>query len=287
MPVKEFAVYLELVLNIATTVSILMLIALGLAIVFGLMNILNMAHGELVTIGAFTVSLVQAHGGSFWLGVAAAMAVGAIAGFVLERGLIRFLYDRPMGVILATWGVSLIIQQTLLLSFGPSPQVVFSPVDGSLDLFGSSYPRYRLILIAAALVTVGVTALVMTRTRFGLDLRTVIQNREIAELLGIDTRRVFLIAFMGSSALAALAGALVAPMSKIVPTMGAEYLAPSFFVVIVGGAGSLAGTAAGSTLIGGLRTILDYQVPSTLSQALVLIAAVIIVRVRPRGLIPA
>jgi urea transport system permease protein len=287
MPVKEFAVYLELVLNIATTVSVLMLIALGLAIVFGLMNILNMAHGELVTIGAFTVSLVQAHGGNFMLGVVAAMAVGAAVGLALERGLIRFLYDRPMGVILATWGVSLIIQQALLLSFGPSPQIVFTPVEGSLDLFGYGYPRYRLILIAATFVTVALTALVITRTRFGLDLRTVIQNREIAELLGIDTRRVFMIAFAGSSALAALAGALVAPMSKIVPTMGADYLAPSFFVVIVGGAGSLAGTAAGSGLIGGLRTILDYQVPSTLSQALVLIVAVVIVRLRPRGLVPA
>jgi len=280
-------VYLEMVLNIATTVSVLMLIALGLAVVFGLMNILNMAHGELVTIGAFTVSLVQVNGGSFWIGVIAAMAVGAIVGLALERGLIRFLYDRPMGVILVTWGVSLIIQQALLLSFGPSPQIVYSPFEGSIDLFGSVYPRYRLVIIAAALLTVTLTGLVMTRTRFGLDLRAVIQNREVAELLGIDTRRVFMIAFAGSSALAALAGALVAPMSKIVPTMGAEYLAPSFFVVIVGGAGSLAGTVAGSTLIGGLRTILDYQVPNSLSQALVLIVAVIVVRLRPRGLVPA
>nr|WP_295467038.1 branched-chain amino acid ABC transporter permease [Mesorhizobium sp.] len=279
--------YFELVLNIATTVSVLMLIALGLAIVFGLMNILNMAHGELVTVGAFTVSLVQVNGGSFWLGVVAAMAVGAALGVLLERGLIRFLYDRPMGVILVTWGVSLIIQQGLLLSFGPSPQIVYTPVEGSIEFFDSAYPRYRLVLIVAAFLTVAVTGLIMARTRFGLDLRTVIQNREVAEILGIDTRRVFMIAFAGSSALAALAGALVAPMTKIVPTMGAEYLAPSFFVVIVGGAGSLAGTVAGSTLIGGLRTVLDYQVPSTLSQALVLIAAVLVVRLRPRGLVPA
>lgn len=279
--------YLEPLLNIATTVSILMLIALGLAIVFGLMNILNMAHGELVTIGAFTASLVQVNSGSFWLGAVAAVAVGGLFGLALERGLIRFLYDRPMGVILATWGVSLIIQQGLLLSFGPSPQIVYTPLEGSVDLFGTLYPRYRLVLIAAAVLTVAATALVMKRTRFGLDLRTVIQNREMAELLGIDTRRVFMVAFAGSSALAALAGALVAPLSKIVPTMGAEYLAPSFFVVIVGGAGSLAGTVAGSTLIGGLRTVLDYQVPTTLSQALVLIVAVIVVRLRPRGLVPA
>ncbi|MCT8972936.1 branched-chain amino acid ABC transporter permease [Microbaculum marinisediminis] len=277
----------ELVLNILTTSSILLLVALGLAIVFGLMNILNMAHGELVTIGAFTVSLVQAFGGNFWLGVFAAAVVGALFGLALERGLIRYLYDRPLGVILVTWGVSLIIQQGLLLGFGPSPQLVIAPVEGTFDLFGVNYPSYRLILIAAAIVVTLSAALLLTRTRFGLDLRTVIQNREVAEILGIDTRRVFMIAFAGASAIASLAGALIAPMSKIVPTMGAEYLAPSFFVVIVGGTGSLPGAVAGSGLIGGLRTVLDYQIPSTLSQALVLIVAVIIVRFRPRGLVPA
>lgn len=282
-----YAASAELLLNVVTSVSVLMLIALGLAVVFGLMNILNMAHGELVTIGAFTVSFVQVHGGGFWAGVVAAVIVGAVAGFVLERGLIRFLYDRPMGVILATWGVSLVIQQSLLLSFGPSPQLVIAPIEGSIALLGFDYPRYRLVLMAAAIVTIAAAALVMTRTRFGLDLRSVIQNREVAELLGIDTRGVFMTAFIGASALAALAGALISPMSKIVPTMGAEYLAPSFFVVIVGGAGSLAGTAAGSGLVGGLRTILDYQMTSTLSQALVLVVAVLVVRVRPRGMIPA
>jgi branched-chain amino acid transport system permease protein/urea transport system permease protein len=280
-------VYLEAALNIATMVSILLLVALGLAIVFGLMNILNMAHGELVTIGAFTASLVQVQSGSFWLGVVAAIIVGALVGWVLERGLIRYLYDRPMGVILATWGVSLIIQQGLLLLFGPSPQIVYTPIEGSITLFGTPYPRYRLVLIAAAVLTIAATAIVMNRTRFGLDLRTVIQNREVAELLGIDSRRIFMFALVGASALAALAGALVAPLIKVVPTMGADYLAPSFFVVIVGGAGSLMGVVAGSVFIGGLRTLLDYQVPTTLSQALVLIAAVVIVRFRPRGLLPA
>lgn len=279
--------YLEAALNIATMVSILLLVALGLAIVFGLMNILNMAHGELVTIGAFTASLVQVHSGSFWLGVVAAIIVGALVGWVLERGLIRYLYDRPMGVILATWGVSLIIQQGLLLLFGPSPQIVYTPIEGSITLFGNPYPRYRLVLIAAAVLTIATTAIVMNRTRFGLDLRTVIQNREVAELVGIDSHRIFMFALVGASALAALAGALVAPLIKVVPTMGADYLAPSFFVVIVGGAGSLMGVVAGSAFIGGLRTLLDYQVPTTLSQALVLIAAVVIVRFRPRGLLPA
>jgi urea transport system permease protein len=278
---------LEVILNILTTLSVLTLVSIGLAIVFGLMNILNMAQGELVTLGAFSVSLVQSRGGSFWLGVLAAIIVGALVGLLLERGLIRFLQDRPMAAILATWGVSLIIQQALQLAFGPSPRVVMSPFEGSVHLPGLDYPAYRLVVIVAALVVVGATALVLRKTSFGLNLRAVIQNREVAELLGIDTRRMFMVAFCAGSALAALAGAFVAPMAKVVATMGSDYLAPSFFVVIVGGAGSLLGTMAGSGLIGGLRTVFDYQVDNTLSQALVLIIAVVIVRFRPRGLVPA
>jgi branched-chain amino acid transport system permease protein/urea transport system permease protein len=150
-----------------------------------------------------------------------------------------------------------------------------------------SYPAYRIFLIAAAVTIVAGTIFVMRRTAFGLDLRTVIQNRQVAELLGIDTRRVFMIAFCAGTALAAVAGALVAPLAKVVTSMGANYLAPSFFVVIVGGAGSLPGVVAGAGLVGTLQTVLDYEIPATFSQALVLIIAVAIVRFRPRGLVPA
>jgi branched-chain amino acid transport system permease protein/urea transport system permease protein len=279
--------FVELALNTLTAFSVLMLVALGLAIVFGLMNILNMAHGELVTLGAFTLSLVQAMGGNFWLGLAAAFAVGGLVGLALERLLVQYLYSRPLAAILATWGVSLIIQQGLQLLFGPTPQFVRGPVAGSVEFGGLSYPSYRLLLIGTSLVVISVAVLVMRRTAFGLNLRTVIQNRDVAELLGIDTRKIFMLAFCGGSAIAALAGALVAPLIKVVTTMGADYLAPSFFVVIVGGAGSLLGVAAGSALIGGLETLFDYHVSNTVSQALVLIVAVVIVRFRPRGLVPA
>jgi branched-chain amino acid transport system permease protein/urea transport system permease protein len=277
----------ELVLNALTLSSLLVLVALGLAIVFGLMNIINMAHGEFVMLGAFTLSLVQGIGGSFWAGLAAACVVGLVLGFLLERTIIRHLYERPMAAILATWGVSLILQYGMQLGFTAAPRMVSGPVTGAAEIFGASYPAYRLFLIAAAVVIVGAAVLVMKRTAYGLDLRTVIQNRETAELLGIDTRRVFTVAFCAGTALAAVAGALVAPLAKVVTSMGANYLAPSFFVVIVGGAGSLPGVVAGSALVGGLQTVLDYEIPATFSQALVLIVSVAIVRFRPRGLIPA
>ena len=278
---------IELALNALTLISLLLLVALGLAVVFGLMNIINMAHGEFVMIGAFVLSIVQASGGGFWIGVLAAALAGALLGFLLERSIIRHLYGRPMAAILATWGVSLILQNGAQLIFGAAPLLVSGPVSGAVEIAGVSYPAYRLFLVAAALVVAGAAILVMQRTSFGLDLRAVIQNREVAELLGIDTRRIFLQAFCIGGALAGVAGALVAPLAKVVPTMGTNYLAPSFLVVIVGGAGSLPGVVAGSGLVGTLQTLLDYRIPATFSQALVLVIAVAVVRFRPRGLVPA
>jgi branched-chain amino acid transport system permease protein/urea transport system permease protein len=277
----------QIVLNAMTLISILTLVALGLAIIFGLMGVINMAHGEFVTIGAFTLAYIQRSGGSFWLALALAPLVGAAAGYLLERTVVQYLYRRPLDTILATWGISLGLQQLLQIVFGAAPQYVEAPVTGSVLFAGTSYPAYRLILIAFAFGVVLVALFVFHRTRFGLDLRTVIENRDMAEALGIDTRRIYALAFAAGAALAAFAGVLIAPLTNVLAQMGANYLARSFFVVIVGGAGTIAGVAAGSGLVGGLETLLNYQVPGTVAQALVLVGAVIVVRFRPRGLVPA
>jgi branched-chain amino acid transport system permease protein/urea transport system permease protein len=174
----------------------------------------------------------------------------------------------------------------LQLIFGSGPQNVITPIQGSIDILGTRYPGYRILLILFALAILGGALFVVRRTRFGLDLRTVIQDRDMAEALGIDTRRIYAIAFAAGAALAAIAGVLIAPLTKVIAQMGAQYLARSFFVVIVGGAGSIGGIAAGSGLVGGLETLLNYQFPGTMAQALVLVCAVVLVRFRPRGLIP-
>jgi branched-chain amino acid transport system permease protein/urea transport system permease protein len=275
-----------LLLNILTLVSILMLVGLGLAIIFGLMNVINMAHGEFVTVGAFTVAVTNSLGGSYWLALAIAPVVGGLLGLLLERGVVQFLYRRPLDTILATWGISLVLQQGLQLVFGSGPQNVVTPIQGTIDILGVGYPGYRIVLIAFALAIFAGAFVVFRRTRFGLDLRTVIQDREMAEALGIDTRRIYAIAFTAGAALAAVAGVLIAPLTKVIAQMGGLYLARSFFVVIVGGAGGIGGIAAGSGVVGGLETVLSYELPSTVAQALVLVAAVILVRFRPRGLIP-
>lgn len=274
-------------LNAMTLVSILMLVGLGLAIIYGLMNIVNLAHGEFVTLGAYTLVTVHMFQGGFWLALLLAPTVGYLVGVFLEVSLVRRLYERPTATILATWGLSLILQQTFQLTFGAAPQPIPSPLSGSVEFLGAIYPAYRLFLISAAAIVIGGAVYVFRYTSFGLDVRAVIQSPQMAASLGVDTRRVYRRAFGAGAALAALAGVLVAPLTVVVAQMGVNYLAKSFFVVIVGGAGTVAGVAAGSGIVGGLETFLNYHIPVTVSQALVLGLAVVIMRFRPTGLIPA
>jgi urea ABC transporter permease protein UrtB len=275
------------ILNGLTLISILMLVAIGLAVIYGLMGVINLSHGEFITVGAFFVALVQAQGGSFWLALVTAPILGALLGFLLEKSLIRHLYTRPLAAILATWGISLIIQQSLQLMFGAAPQNVSSPIASTIDIFGSEYPVYRLLLIGLAFAIIASFYLVTKKTAFGLDLRAMIQNREMADSLGVNTKQVHTIAFALGAALAAVAGVLISPLTAVVAQMGVNYLARSFFVVIVGGAGSIPGVVAGSAVVGGIETFLNYLIAPTLSQALVLVIAIAIVRFRPNGLAPA
>jgi branched-chain amino acid transport system permease protein/urea transport system permease protein len=274
-------------LNALTLISILMLVGLGLAIIFGLMNIINLAHGEFVTLGAFAVAIVQLNGGSFWLGLLLAPMVGALTGLALELAVIRFLYTRPIGTILATWGISLAIQQSLEIAFGPGPKAAVAPVAGTLSIMGARYPSYRLIVIAMAAAIMAAVVIMFRVSAFGLNIRTTIQNRDMAAALGINVGRVYSAAFALGAAIAATAGALIAPLATVLPQMGVNYLARSFFVVIVGGTGGVGGVLAGSALVGGFESVFTFYMAPTLAQALVLILAIVLVRVRPQGLVQA
>ncbi len=276
---------LPIILNAMTLISILMLVGLGLAVIYGLMGVINLSHGDFITIGAFSLALIQSFGGSFWLALLITPFIGAAVGFLIERSIIQFLYKRPLATIMATWGLSLIIQQSLQLIFGAAPQRVFSPIAISVEIFGTSYPAYRLVMIAIAIGIMMVAYYLIKKTRFGLDLRTIIQNPEMADALGIDTKKLFAIAFSIGAGLAAVAGVLLAPLTAVIAQMGVNYLARSFFVVIVGGAGSVPGVVAGSALVGGIETLFNYVIPATLAQAALLVLAIVIVRFRPRGLV--
>ena len=278
-------------LNALTLISVLALVALGLAIIFGLMDIINLAHGELVTVGAYTVSLAQIFGGAhdvaaFWVGLCVAPVVGATIGFAIEALIVRHLYLRPLDTLLATFGLSLVLQKGIEIGFGARPQIIRTPISGVWSVFGADYPAYRLFIIAMAAVLIGLSAVVFARTRIGLDLRAMLQNRTMAEALGIDTKRVGRIAFCAGSALAATAGALVAPLASVEAHLGMFYIGKAFFVVIVGGIGSIIGTIAGSALIGGLETILSYRIDPSAASALSLVVAIVLIRMRPQGLLP-
>ena len=279
--------FIPFALNAMTLVSILLIVSIGLAIIFGLMNVMNLAHGEFITIGAFTLVVVQNLGGSFWLALFIAPAVGYIIGLCLEKTLIARVYNNPLHAILITWGLSLIIQQVIQLIFGAAPQPVTGPFQGSISIGEITYPAYRIFLIVFALFVFLATALVFKKTRFGLDLRASIQNEEVAAVMGVNSQKINALAFAFGSALAALAGVLLAPMAAVTAYMGINYLARSFFVVLVGGAGSVPGVAAGSAIIGSVETFLSYQLPFTVAQALVLAMAIIILRFRPQGILPA
>lgn len=279
--------YIPYFLNSLTLISILLLVSMGMAIIFGLMNVVNLAHGEFITIGAFTLVVVERVGGNFWLALIVAPFVGYIFGLILERVLIRRVYGNAFHALLMTWGLSLILQQVIQLIFTANPQSIKGPFPGAISIFGENYPAYRLFLICFALAVFVVTVLVFKKTKFGLDLRASIQSPEMASVMGVNPAKINAHAFASGAALAALAGVLLAPLTAVTAYMGLNYLARSFFVVLIGGAGSISGVAAGSVLIGGLETFLSYQIPVTVAQAAVLILAIVILRFRPKGILPA
>jgi len=277
-----------LLLNVLSQVCVLALVALGLAIVFGMMDIVNLAHGDFVTLGAFTLAALQHAAGAeaYWLALVIAPLVGAAAGWLLEVTVIRLLYHRTLDTLLATYAVSLIVQKLLELGFGKHPQLVQTPIGGSLSLLGAEYPAYRVFVIVTSLLVIALSAVLFTSTRFGIHLRAVIQNPAMAEGLGINTRRMNRSAFALGAALAAFAGVLVAPLVSVESHLGLSYLSKAFFVIVVGGIGSVLGAVTGSALIGSVETLLNYRVDPSLASALVLIMAIALIRIRPQGLVP-
>ena len=276
----------SILMNAAGIISVLALVAVGLAIVFGMMNVINLAHGEFVTVGAYTAALCSSKFGSFWIGLILAPLVGAVLGLGLEVLLIRHLYKRPLHTIIATLGVSFIAQKLLELTFGPSPMSMGNPLPGLITIGGASYPVYRVFVVGVAILVMSIVLLMYRRSGFGLDLRSAIQNPAVASVLGIDVDRTYRAAFAVGAGLAALAGALIAPIASIVPGMGLYYLIESFFVVIVGGTGTILGSIVGSAVIGGLESFFSFNVGGAFPQALVLVVAIILVRMRPKGLVP-
>ncbi|MGH7323467.1 MAG: branched-chain amino acid ABC transporter permease [Candidatus Rokuibacteriota bacterium] len=271
-------------LNGATLVSVLILISMGLAIIFGVMGVINLAHGEFFILGAYTVIGASVLGLNPWVGIALAPVIVGLFGGLVELGIVRFLYKRPLETLLATWGLSIVMRQLVRIVFGVGYRASPHPLLGDMTVLGFSYPLYRIFLMSACLVVILVTFYVFHRTDLGLKIRAITQDVEMASALAINPPRVYLATFVFGSALAGLAGALMTPEITISPEAGLNFLARSFFVVILGGIGRLVGVLGGAAVVGELETFLSYFISAITAQAIVLGIAIVIIRYRPRGL---
>ncbi len=264
---------------------VLILVSLGLAVVFGLMNVINMAHGEFLILGAYVMVVASRLGVPFWAAFALAPVVLAGFGLLVEELLIRHIYRRLIDTILATWGLSLLIRQSLVLGFGPGSYGVAAPDLGSVVLLGSPYPVYRLAVMGISAGTIAATVAVFFGTRFGLAARAVIANRDMAGCLGIDTRRLDRITFAFGAGLAGLAGAAVAPLISIDANAGLGWLTPAFLSILVGGLGSLAGPLAGGTAVGAVDSFTTALLSPVWAQVVVFVGAILVIRAFPNGVL--
>ncbi len=276
--------------------SILLLVALGLAITYGLMGVINMAHGELMMIGAYATYVVQGWfqkylpGAFDWYLLAAvpvAFMASALMGAALERSVIRFLYGRPLETLLATWGISLMLQQLVRSIFGAQNVGVENPVwmSGGVQVLGNlSLPYNRLVIIGFAIAVLLGMAWLISRTRLGLFVRGVTQNRPIASCMGVNTARIDTYAFALGSGIAGLAGCALSQIGNVGPDLGQGYIVDSFMVVVLGGVGQLAGTVYAALGLGVLNKFIEGWAGAVLAKIAVLVLIIIFIQKRPQGI---
>jgi urea transport system permease protein len=270
-------------LDVVTTAAILYIVAAGLLIVFGVMKIINFAHGGFLTIGGYAALAVTQLGLDPWLALPAAALVGLIIGALVERFVVRPLYARPLDAILATWGLGIVIGQLITIAFGREVQFVQSPVQGAAEILGESYSQYRLLLVLGAAILGGGLAALLAGTRLGLMTRAVIMNEGLARGLGINSGLVRFVTFSIGAALASLAGALITPLSSVDPNMGVPWLVNAFMLVLVSGA-SLLSLCLAVVLLGGAQVLISAYGNPILGGLTIVVLAAIILRIRPQGL---
>jgi len=283
--------------NALSLSSILLLVALGLVFSFGLMNVINMAHGEFIMIGAYTTAVVQRIvfavapdlGGLYvFAALAISFCVTALFGFALERTLIRHLYGRPLDTLLATWGVGLVLQQLARSIFGAANIDVVAPawLNGGVELSAGVLLAYKriFILALAAVCLVGIY-LYVTRSAAGRRMRAAMQNREMAACLGVSTARVDAITFALGSGLAGVAGCAVTLLGSIGPALGTYYIVDAFMVVVLGGVGQIAGTLIAALVIGGFNTMFELGTTASIGKVLVFVSIIAFLQWKPTGLV--
>ena len=273
---------------IADTILITLVLALaafGQAIVYGLVGVINMGHGAMLTLGAYFTWWLTQHGMPFVPAVLLSAAAVGVVGLLFEHFIIRYFYDRPFDTLLLTWAFFLVGTEVIKIVFGTDFRNVASPFAGAVDLGIYRVPAYKTMVAGLSVLIILGTAVVFFKTAVGMKIRAMIQNREMASLLGLNIALMYKLVFAFGAFMAGLAGGLIAPMFSVDPYMGNTFLVRSFFVVIVGGIGQLlAGTLVGSFAIGGLETVLALFSDQVVAQIAVFFIAVVVLRFRPQGI---
>jgi branched-subunit amino acid ABC-type transport system permease component len=280
------AIVVEQVLNALALAGLLFLVSAGLSLVFGILRVVNFAHGVFYMLGAYVGYTAVRATGWFWLSLVVVPPVVGLVGAVLEASTLRFIYRRlPIYQLLLTFGLALILEESVRVVWGPTALGVDPPalLQGAVELGGTFYPRYRLFLVVLGLAVGALVWLLLTRTRTGLVIRAVAQNSEMADCLGADVARVRTLVFGSACALAGLGGVAAAPMTTAYLGMGIGVIVDAFVVVVIGGLGSIPGSMAGSLIVGAAQTWGAFYLPET---AMVIMYAVmgLILMFRPWGL---
>jgi urea ABC transporter permease protein UrtB len=272
------------VMNVVYEVTTLVVIVLGLAIVFGFLGVMNLAHGEFIAIGAYTAYVCQARGWPYVTAIPAACLVCGALALLVERVLIRPLYQRPFDTMLATWGLSLLLRKTIELVYGGGYKSLVVPLSGSVSVLGAPFPAYRVLLIVLSLA--GTIGLVVwyRRSPTGARIKAMVGNPELAQAVGLRTDRLARNTFVAGTCLAGVAGVMVAPLTPVQPYMGLDYILKAFFVLVVGGLGSAVGLVSGAGLIGGVESAVSAIVDRTWGYSTVLLIAIVFLWLRPRGI---
>ena len=275
---------IALALDVISSAAILFIISSGLLIIFGVMKILNFAHAGLLSFGGYMALTVTQLGWSPWLAAPFALVAGFLAGALIEQTIMRWLYARSLDAILAAWGLGLILVQLITIAYGRQIQFVQTPLSGAITIFGETYSLYRLFLVLIAIALGIILTAVLKGTRLGLNTRAVIMNDNLAQALGINSAWVRFLSFSLGSALAAMAGALITPLSSVNPNMGFSWLISSFMIVLLSGS-SLVSLAVSALVLGGTQVLVSTFINPVAGGMTIVVLAAIILRIRPEGFV--
>ncbi len=270
--------------DVLNSIAALVLLSLGLGVIYGLMRVINLAHGEFLMLGAYATALATNQGVNLWVSMlVVAPAFVGLVGLAVERGFIRFLYGRMIDTMLATWGLSLFIVGFITTVFGTTVKGVAAPL-GEFSIGQYRQSAYSLFVIVMAVVLVAGVWLVLRYTKFGLIVRATMQNPAMAAALGVSPARIYMITFGLGAALTGLAGGVLAPISGVSPTMGSAYVAKAFITVIGGGAAIVTGTGIASVLFGTINQVAAYETTPVFGEVALLVSAIIMIRLLPQGI---